>query len=89
MGRRFAILEAQVTLLSERLGVDCPWFPVAGTSGGSTSAPTPPAAPAHGGSVPTEVLALVRAGKKAEANSVLRRTTGASMLEAKRIIDAL
>jgi ribosomal protein L7/L12 len=40
-------------------------------------------------SVPAEVVELARAGKSIQAISALRRLTGASLVEAKRVVDPL
>jgi ribosomal protein L7/L12 len=39
--------------------------------------------------VPAEVVELVRAGQKIQAISELRRLTGASLVEAKDIVESL
>jgi len=74
LAQRFALLEAQVKLLSDQLGMPCP--PFAGVA-------------AAGSAVPDEIVDLVRAGKKIQAISELRRLTGASLVEAKNIVESL
>ena len=85
LARRCEILEAQVKLLSDHLGLSSPAFP------GAVAPPSPPgAASAPGaGQVPDEVLELVRAGKTTQAISQYRHLTGATLVEAKRIVEAL
>lgn len=75
VAHRFALLEAQVKLLSDQLGMPCPAFPGAISSAGT--------------GVPGEVVDLARAGKKVQAISELRRLTGASLVEAKNIVESL
>lgn len=84
--QRLAALERQVMLLSERLGLECPPFAGAlavseSTGAGSGVRPS--------GGVPDDVVELARAGKTTQAISRLRHLTGASLLEAKRIVDGL
>ena len=74
LAQRFALLEAQVKLLSDQLGMPCPPFASSASSGSA---------------VPAEVVELVRAGKKIQAISELRRMTGASLVEAKDIVEML
>ncbi len=74
VAHRFALLEAQVKLLSDQLGMPCPPFPGAVTAGTG---------------VPGEVVDLARAGKKVQAISELRQLTGASLVEAKNIVESL
>jgi ribosomal protein L7/L12 len=82
LAQRFSILEAQIKLLSDRLGVPCPSFPgaVAPSAGPSDATGT--------GQVPDEVD-LARAGKSTQAISRYRQLTGATLLEAKTIVDGL
>ena len=72
---RFVAIEAQLALISEHLGLECPPFPAAT---GSTD-----------GGVPAEVLELARGGKEIQAISRLRQLTGVSLVEAKRVVDGL
>ena len=53
LARRFGAIEAQLALISEHLGLECPPFPAAT---GSTD-----------GGVPAEVLELARGGKEIQA----------------------
>ena len=78
--RRLALLEQQVRLLSDRLGVPCPTF---GSNVGST-----PAGLLEGG-VPAEVVALARAGNAIAAIKLYRELTGAGLREAKGVVDSL
>jgi ribosomal protein L7/L12 len=78
--RRLALLEQQVRLLSERVGVPCPTFGI----DVDTSAPTQ-----LDGSVPTEVVVLARAGSKIAAIKLYRELTGAGLREAKHVVDSL
>ncbi len=75
LARRFGAIEAQLALISEHLGLECPPFP------GATG-------PTDGG-VPAEVLELARGGKEMQAISRLRQLTGLSLVEAKRVVDGL
>jgi ribosomal protein L7/L12 len=79
LARRFGLIEQQLRALSEHLGVECPVF----ASDGS------PAGAAAGPAVPAAVLELARAGKSTQAISEFRKLTGASLLEAKRVVDSL
>ena len=83
---RFAALEAQVKLLSDQAGVACPPFAgtaaaAGGTGGGQSTSGT--------SQMPDEILELVRAGKTTQAISTYRRMTGATLLEAKTIVEGL
>jgi large subunit ribosomal protein L7/L12 len=74
--RRLALLEQQVRVLSERVGVPCPTFASdVGTTG-------------HGG-VPAEVVALARGGNAIAAIKLYRELTGAGLREAKDVVDSL
>jgi ribosomal protein L7/L12 len=77
--RRLALLEQQVRLLSERLGVPCPTF---GSDVGATSGVLE-------GGVPSEVVALARAGNAIAAIKLYRELTGAGLREAKDVVDSL
>ena len=79
-------MERQVKLLSDQLGVECPAFPGAVPTPSNDTAPT--ASDATVG-VPDEVVELARAGDTKKAISMLRMMTGATLLEAKRIVDSL
>ncbi len=74
--KRFAALEAQLRLISEKLDIPCPPFP---TQTG----------PAQPGGLPAEVVELAEQGHATRAVARLRELTGASLLEAKRAVDAL
>lgn len=78
--RRLALLEQQVRLLSERLGVPCPTF-------GSDVGATAPGL--LEGGVPAEVVALARAGNAIAAIKLFRELTGAGLREAKEVVDSL
>jgi len=84
LAQRFGAIEAQLKLISQHLGVECP--PFAGAAGDAGSAGV---AGAADGAVPTEVLELAQAGKEIQAISRLRQLTGMSLVEAKRIVDGL
>jgi ribosomal protein L7/L12 len=88
--RRFELIEQQLRVISEHLGVPCPAF--AG-DGVHVEAPAGEMAVATvsgpASSVPAEVVELARAGKSIQAISALRRLTGASLVEAKRVVDPL
>jgi len=91
LARRFGLIEQQLRALSEHLGVPCPAFasdglPDAARADGDAGAEgAPTGAPA----VPAEVLELAQAGKTVNAISLLRKLTGATLVEAKRVVDAL
>ncbi len=91
LARRFGVIERQLRLISEQLGIDCPPFVNDGAPVGSETASGEPAAPAGTGSsaLPAEVVELARAGHPTQAISLLRSLTGATLLEAKRAVDAL
>jgi ribosomal protein L7/L12 len=78
--RRLALLEQQVRVLSEKLGVPCPTF----GSEGALNAPTP-----FSGGVPAEVVDLVRAGKTIAAINLLRQLTGMGLREAKDVVESM
>ncbi|OBF06453.1 hypothetical protein A5730_14025 [Mycobacterium sp. ACS4054] len=78
--RRLALLEHQVRLLSDRLGIECPTF-------GSEAGGVAPGAFENG--VPTEVVGLARSGNKIAAIKLYRELTGAGLREAKEIVDSL
>lgn len=84
--QRLRALEAQVKLLSDHLGVTCP--PFVGATGAMDETGNAEPSPAAG-QLPNEVLELARAGKTTQAISAYRRLTGASLLEAKTIVDRL
>ncbi len=80
INRRLALLEHQVRVLSEALGVPCATFaPDVGTM-----APTQ-----LEGGVPAEVVALARAGKAIAAIKLFRELTGAGLREAKAVVESL
>jgi ribosomal protein L7/L12 len=80
INRRLALLEPQVRLLSERAGVPCPTF--------ASDVGTIAQGQLEGG-VPTEVVALVRAGKAVAAIKLYQELTGAGLREAKNVVDSL
>jgi large subunit ribosomal protein L7/L12 len=77
--RRLALLEHQVRLLSDRLGVPCPTF---GSEVGATSGVLE-------NGVPSEVVALARSGNAIAAIKLYRELTGAGLREAKDVVDSL
>jgi large subunit ribosomal protein L7/L12 len=77
--RRLALLEQQVRLLSDRLGVPCPTF---GSEVGATSGVLE-------NGVPSEVVALARSGNAIAAINLYRELTGAGLREAKDVVDSL
>jgi ribosomal protein L7/L12 len=85
LAQRFGAIEHQLRLISEHLGLAGPPFlgdaPTAQAVGGSASS--------GAAGLPTEVLELAQAGHTTQAISRLRQLTGASLLEAKRAVDAL
>ncbi|MBW0014413.1 ribosomal protein L7/L12 [Mycobacterium sp.] len=76
INRRLALLEQQVRLLSEAVGLPCPTFA------------SDAAVPGHGG-VPAEVISLARGGNAIAAIKLYRELTGAGLREAKDVIDSL
>jgi ribosomal protein L7/L12 len=78
--RRLAMLEQQVRMLSEKLGVPCP--PLGHEAVTNTPAPS-------GGKVPAEVVDLARAGKSIAAITLLRQLTGMGLREAKDVVESL
>ena len=80
VNRRLELLEQQVRLLSDRLGVPCPTF--------GSDVGTAPATQFEGG-VPTEVVALARGGNAIAAIKLFRDLTGAGLREAKEVVDSL
>lgn len=78
--RRLALLEQQVRLLSERLGVPCPTF--GGDAGVSASG-------VFENGVPAEVVGLARSGNKIAAIKRYQELTGAGLREAKEAVDRL
>jgi ribosomal protein L7/L12 len=88
--RRFELIEQQMRVLSEHLGVPCPVFASDGAQVEVQAAGIPGATAAvPAASVPAEVLELARSGKSIQAISAFRRLTGASLVEAKRVVDSL
>jgi hypothetical protein len=73
LSQRLAAIEAQLTRISQHLGLPLPPFPGA------------PGMPAY----QMEVIALVRAGKKIEAIKVFREATGSSLSDAKDAVDRI
>ena len=93
LAQRFGAIERQLRMISAHLGVDCPPFP----SDGLTTEPGQPpnswsstqgAGLAQPG-LPADIVELASSGHKIEAIKRLRALTGASLLEAKRAVDAL
>ena len=73
-------------LLSDQAGVACP--PFAGAASTADGTPEGQSTP-ETSQMPDEIVALVRAGKTTQAISAYRRLTGATLLEAKTIVEAL
>jgi ribosomal protein L7/L12 len=93
LAQRFAVIERQLRIVSEHLGVDCPPFasdgvPTGAERGADGLRPTTGAEP-NPSALPDEVVDLARAGHVTEAISKLRHLTGATLLEAKRSVDGL
>jgi hypothetical protein len=84
--RRFERIEQQIRLLCEHLGVEC--APFASNPPYAEADATAVTTPKSSG-VPAEVVELVRAGKSTQAISTFRKLTGATLLEAKRVVDSL
>jgi len=90
LARRFGVIEQQLRLVSERLGIPCPSFASDGlTSDDPGQIGSVRAAPGVASGVPAEVIELAQAGQTTQAISRLRHLTGATLIEAKRIVDAL
>jgi ribosomal protein L7/L12 len=87
--RRLQLIEQQPRVLSEHLGVPCPAFASDGVHADPQIAGVPGPVTAAASSVPAEVLELARTGKSIQAISAFRRLTGASLVEAKRVVDSL
>lgn len=93
LAHRFGAIERQLRTISRHLGIDCPPF----ASDGPTSEVGAPAdgwsstrgTPSPQSALPAEIVELAQAGHKIEAIKRLRTLTGASLLEAKRAVDAL
>lgn len=94
--QRLAVIEAQVLLVSQHLGIPCPQFASTALQGAPVVAmPAPAGAPAGGSPPPpqpayvNEVVALARAGKTIDAIKLFRASTGASLLEAKQAVEKI
>jgi ribosomal protein L7/L12 len=85
LAQRFGAIEQQLRLISEHLGLSSPAFASDGLTAPGLGEPASPSA----SGLPAEVLELAQAGHTTQAISRLRQLTGASLLEAKRAIDAL
>jgi ribosomal protein L7/L12 len=77
LAQRFAIIEKQLRAISQHLGIDSPEFASDGLASGGASG------------VPAEVVQLARSGKAIQAISLLRQLTGATLVEAKKVVDSL
>jgi hypothetical protein len=77
LARRFAIIEKQLRAISQHLGIDCPEFASDGLESAGASG------------VPAEVVQLARSGKAIQAISLLCKMTGATLVEAKKVVDSL
>jgi large subunit ribosomal protein L7/L12 len=93
LAKRFAAIEHQLRSISEHLGIDCPPFasdgiPTEAEQAADGLQPTT-GTEGHPSALPHEVVDLARAGHTTEAISKLRHLTGATLLEAKRAVDAL
>jgi ribosomal protein L7/L12 len=90
---RLAAIEHQLRIVSARLGIECPPFPSDGlaTHPGASADPWPSIEGVQStqSQLPADVVELARSGHKIEAIKRLRALTGASLLEAKRAVDAL
>jgi ribosomal protein L7/L12 len=93
LAKRFEVIERQLRIVSEHLGVDCPPFASDGvpTEAQRAADGLRPTTSTEGNpsALPHEVVDLARAGDTTEAISKLRHLTGATLLEAKRTVDAL
>ena len=93
LAKRFGAIERQLRTISLHLGLDCPPFPSDGLTTEVTASAEGWSSTGGTGSsqsaLPAEIVELARAGHKIEAIKRLRTLTGASLLEAKRAIDAL
>lgn len=87
--QRMAIIEAQLLLVSQHLGLPCPPFVSTvlqgAPAGAAPGGPPPPPQPAY----VNEVIALARAGKTIDAIKLFREATGASLMEAKEAVEKL
>jgi len=92
---RLAAIEAQLTLVSQHLGIPCPPFASTVLQGDSYPSPmSAPVGPPVGGpphpmqpAYVAEVIALKRAGNTIGAIKAFREATGASLLEAKTAVE--
>ena len=82
--KRLGLIEEQLRVISEHLGIAAPPF-------ASTLSPSEGSTPMESteSGVPAEVVELARAGHTTQAISLLRKLTGATLLEAKNAVDAL
>jgi ribosomal protein L7/L12 len=88
LAKRLGAIERQLTLVSAQLGIDCP--PFVGDALPSDAEDAQPAIEnANATALPAEIVDLARTGRTTEAISRIRQLTGASLLEAKRAVDAL
>jgi ribosomal protein L7/L12 len=87
LAKRLGAIERQLTIVSERLGIECP--PFVGDSLASDADRADDGQPPDTPGLPAEIVDLARSGQTTEAISRLRHLTGASLLEAKRAVDAL
>jgi ribosomal protein L7/L12 len=89
--QRMAVIEAQLLLVSQHLGLPCPPFVSTVLQGAPMGAPPPgfgpPAAPQP--AYVNEVVALARAGKTIDAIKLFRESTGASLMEAKEAVEKI
>jgi ribosomal L7/L12-like protein len=76
INRRLALLEQQVRLLSQSVGLPCPPF---ASDIGSAGHP----------GVPAEVVDLARGGNAIAAIKLYRELTGAGLREAKDVVDSI
>jgi ribosomal protein L7/L12 len=91
LARRLGAIEHQLTIVSAQLGIDCPPFvsDVLVSDAERTGDGRPEIEDADTSALPAEIVDLARSGHTTEAISRLRHLTGASLLEAKRAVDAL
>jgi ribosomal protein L7/L12 len=90
--QRLAIIEAQLLLVSQHLGIACPPFPSTVLQGAPMGTPPAPGfgpPPAPQPAYVAEVIALARAGKTIDAIKLFRASTGASLVEAKEAVEKI
>ncbi len=87
--QRLALIEEQLLLVSQQLGIPCPPFASTVLQDAPMTAPPSAMASPPKPAYVDEVIALARAGQTIHAIKLFRASTGASLLEAKEAIDKI